>query len=79
MSASSQPVWDMDLQSRGTAPITVDEAIMVIEERMKVRSRGNPKERIPGKAPIQLNKQSCGTTPSARSLTPFAFQYIFLS
>jgi hypothetical protein len=28
----------MDLLSEGTAPITADEAIMVIKERMKVRS-----------------------------------------
>jgi hypothetical protein len=41
----------MDLPSEGTAPITADEAMTVIEERMKVRSRGNPKERIPGKGP----------------------------
>jgi hypothetical protein len=90
-------VWDMDLLSEGTAPITADEAMMVIKERIMVRSRGNLKERIPGKAPIQLNKQPHGTTPSARSLcttevfqgvsaflcvhslTPFVFQYIFLS
>jgi hypothetical protein len=79
MSTSGQPVRDMDLLSEGTAPITADKAMTVIEERMKVRSRGNPKERIPRKAPIQLNKQSRGTAPSARSLTLFAFQYISLS
>jgi hypothetical protein len=38
----------MDLLSEGTTPVTTDEAMMVIKERMKVRSRGNPKERIPG-------------------------------
>jgi hypothetical protein len=38
----------MDLLSEGTMPVTADEAMMVIEERMKVRSRGNPKEQIPG-------------------------------
>jgi hypothetical protein len=38
----------MDLLSEGTAPVTTDEAMTVIEERMIVRSRGNPKERIPG-------------------------------
>jgi hypothetical protein len=37
----------MDLLSKGTTPITADEAMMVIEERMIVRSRGNPKEQIP--------------------------------
>jgi hypothetical protein len=36
----------MDLLSKGTAPVTDDKAMTVIEERMKVRSRGNPKERI---------------------------------
>jgi hypothetical protein len=38
----------MDLLSEGTMPITADEALTVIEERMMVRSRGNPKEQIPG-------------------------------
>jgi hypothetical protein len=38
----------MDLLSKGTMPITADEAMIVIEERMIVRSRGNPKEQIPG-------------------------------
>jgi hypothetical protein len=38
----------MDLLSKGPVPITADEAMMAIEERMMVRSRGNPKERIPG-------------------------------
>jgi hypothetical protein len=33
----------MDLLSKGTAPVTGDEAMTVIKERMKVRSRGNPK------------------------------------
>jgi hypothetical protein len=37
----------MDLLSEGAVPITADEAMTVIKERMKVRSRGNPKERIP--------------------------------
>jgi hypothetical protein len=46
MSTSGQPVQDMDLLSEGTVPVTADEAMTVIEERMKVRSRGNPKERI---------------------------------
>jgi hypothetical protein len=36
----------MDLLSEGTAPVTNDEAMTVIEEKMKVRSRGNPKEQI---------------------------------
>jgi hypothetical protein len=36
----------MDLLSEGTGPVTADKAMMVIEERMKVRSRSNPKERI---------------------------------
>jgi hypothetical protein len=31
-----------------SVPVTADEAMMVIEERMIVRSRGNLKERIPG-------------------------------
>jgi hypothetical protein len=44
VAASSQPIRDMDLLSEGTAPITADKAMTVIEERMKVRSRGNPKE-----------------------------------
>jgi hypothetical protein len=44
MSTSGQPVQDMDLLSEGTASVTDDEAMTVIEERMKVRSRGNPKE-----------------------------------
>jgi hypothetical protein len=44
MFTSGQPVWDMDLLSDGTTPVTADEAITVIEERMIVRSRGNPKE-----------------------------------
>jgi hypothetical protein len=48
MSTSGQPVQDMDLLSEGTVPITADKAMMMIEERMIVRSRGNPKERIPG-------------------------------
>jgi hypothetical protein len=38
----------MDLLSKGTAPVTADKAMTVIEERMKVRSRSNPKERILG-------------------------------
>jgi hypothetical protein len=38
----------MDLLSKRTAPVTADEAMTVSEERMKVRSRGNPKERILG-------------------------------
>jgi hypothetical protein len=38
----------MDLLSEGTTPVTADEVITVIKERMMVRSRGNPKERIPG-------------------------------
>jgi hypothetical protein len=38
----------MDLLSEGTAPVTTDKAMMVIEERMMVRSIGNPKEQIPG-------------------------------
>jgi hypothetical protein len=38
----------MDLLSEGTAPVTADAAMKVIEERMMVKSRGNPKERIPG-------------------------------
>jgi hypothetical protein len=38
----------MDLLSEGTTPITADEAMTVIDERMKVRSRGNLKERILG-------------------------------
>jgi hypothetical protein len=37
----------MDLLSEGTAPVTADEAMMVIKERMMVRSRGNLKERRP--------------------------------
>jgi hypothetical protein len=37
----------MDLLSEGTAPVTADEAMTVIKERMMVRSRGNPKEQIP--------------------------------
>jgi hypothetical protein len=48
MSTSGQPVRDMDLLSKGTAPVTADKAMTVIEERMIVRSRGNPKEQIPG-------------------------------
>jgi hypothetical protein len=32
---------------RSTASVTADEARMVINERMKVRSRGNMKEQIP--------------------------------
>jgi hypothetical protein len=36
----------MDLLSEGTTPVTTDEAIMVIEEKMKVRSRSNRKEQI---------------------------------
>jgi hypothetical protein len=38
----------MDLLSEGTVLVTADEAMTVIEERMMARSRGNPKERIPG-------------------------------
>jgi hypothetical protein len=38
----------MDLLSEGTASITDDEAMTVIKERMKVRSRGNLKEQILG-------------------------------
>jgi hypothetical protein len=38
----------MDLLSEGTTPVSTDEAMMVTEERMMVRSRGNLKERIPG-------------------------------
>jgi hypothetical protein len=38
----------MDLLSEGTAPVNADKAMTVIKERMKVRSRGNLKERIPG-------------------------------
>jgi hypothetical protein len=34
----------MDLLSKGTTLVTADEAMIVIKERMKVRSRGNPKE-----------------------------------
>jgi hypothetical protein len=34
----------MDLLSEGTTPITVDKAMMVIGEKMIVRSRGNPNE-----------------------------------
>jgi hypothetical protein len=48
MSTSGQPIQDMDSLSKGTVPITADEAMTMIEERMKVSSRGNPKERIPG-------------------------------
>jgi hypothetical protein len=48
MSTSGQPIQDMDLLSEGTAPITTDKVMMVIEERMIVRSRGNLKEQIPG-------------------------------
>jgi hypothetical protein len=38
----------MDLLSEDTVPVPTDKAMMVIEERMIVRSRGNPKEQIPG-------------------------------
>jgi hypothetical protein len=48
MSTSGQPVQDINLLFEGTAPVTTDEAMTVIDERMKVRSRGNPKERILG-------------------------------
>jgi hypothetical protein len=48
MSTSGQPILDIDLLSKGTTPITADEAMTMIEERMKVRSKGNPKERILG-------------------------------
>jgi hypothetical protein len=41
----------MDLLSEEIVPVTTDEAMTVIEERMKVRSRGNPKEQILGKGP----------------------------
>jgi hypothetical protein len=34
----------MDLLSEGTMPVTTDKAMMVIEERIIVRSRGNLKE-----------------------------------
>jgi hypothetical protein len=44
MSTFGQPIQDMDLLSEDTVPITADEAMMVIEERMIVRSRGNPQE-----------------------------------
>jgi hypothetical protein len=44
-----QLVQDMDLLSEGTTPITADVAMTVIEERMMVWSRGNPKERMPEK------------------------------
>jgi hypothetical protein len=37
----------MDLLSEGTVLVTADKAMMVIKERMMVRSRGNPKEQIP--------------------------------
>jgi hypothetical protein len=47
MSTSGQPIQDMDFLSKGTTPITTDKAMTVIEERMIVRSRGNPKEQIP--------------------------------
>jgi hypothetical protein len=47
MSAPGQSVQDMDLLSEGTTPITADKAMMVIEDRMIVRSRGNLKEQIP--------------------------------
>jgi hypothetical protein len=38
----------MDLLYEGTVPVTADKAMTVIKERMKMRSRGNPKEQIPG-------------------------------
>jgi hypothetical protein len=47
MSTSGQPVQDMDLLSEGTTPITADKAMTMIEERIIVRSTGNPKEQIP--------------------------------
>jgi hypothetical protein len=39
----------MDLLSEGTVPVTNDEAMTVIEDKMMVWSRGNPKERMPEK------------------------------
>jgi hypothetical protein len=46
-STSGQPNQDMDLLSEGTAPVTADKALTVIKERMMVKSKGNPKKRIP--------------------------------
>jgi hypothetical protein len=39
----------------------------VIEKGMRVRSRGNLKEQIPGKAAIWLNRQASGATSSIHS------------